>query len=321
VTALKAAAEPTRLRILMLLAGGELNVSDLTRILGQSQPRVSRHLKLLSEAQLVERFREGSWVYFHLADSALGALVGRRLVADVAAADATIARDRTRAEALKRERSETAQAYFAAHASEWDRIRSLHVDEAEVEAAMRQALGPGPFPLLLDLGTGTGRILEIFAGRYERGLGIDVNQAMLSYARANLDRARLAQAQVRHGDIYNLGLADGAAGAVVMHQVLHFLVDPGRALAEASRVLAPGGRLLLVDFAPHELEFLRTGFAHVRLGFPRGQVEQWIEDAGLEPLSFRELTSSAGDTDDRLTVSVWLAGRAGADTNKDATHA
>jgi ArsR family transcriptional regulator len=309
VAALKAAAEPTRLRILILLAGGELNVSDLTRVLGQSQPRVSRHLKLLAEAGLIERFREGSWVYFSLADTPLGSLVARRLVAEVATGDATIGRDRARAEQLKRERSEAAQGYFAAHASEWDRIRSLHVDEAEVEAAMREALGSGPFPLLIDLGTGTGRTLEIFAACYERGLGIDVNQAMLSFARANLDRAHLGHAQVRHGDIYNLGLANGAAGAVVMHQVLHFLSDPPRAIAEAARVLAPGGRLLLVDFAPHELEFLRTSFAHERLGFARGQVELWIEEAGLEPLSFKELAPPADADGDRLTVSLGLAGR------------
>lgn len=309
VAALKAAAEPTRLRILLLLAGGELNVKDLTLILGQSQPRISRHLKLLCEAGLIERFRDGSWVYFHISDRQPGGRLALRLVADVDHAEASVRRDRERAESLKREREAVAQTFFEKHASDWDRIRTLHVAENDVEAAMRRALGEGTFDFFVDLGTGTGRTLELFADRFERGLGLDVNQTMLTYARANLNAKGYSKVQVRHGDIYSLSLADAQADAVVMHQVLHFLSDPALAIREAARVLTPGGKLLIVDFAPHELEFLRTREAHERLGFTHEQVAGWLRDAGLVPKSVEDLAPKADGGDDMLTVTVWLAER------------
>jgi ArsR family transcriptional regulator len=292
------------MRILALLAGGELNVKDLTHILGQSQPRISRHLKLMADAGLIRRFREGSWVFFRLADSGAEATLAEAVVASLDLSDLTLARDRARASAVQKARAEAAQAYFKAHAGEWDKIRTLHVAEQDVEAAMDQALGDGPFNLLVDLGTGTGRILELFAGRASRALGFDLNHAMLAYARMKLERAGLSHAQVRHGDLYNLPLPDGAADAVVLHQVLHFLDDPAAAITEAARLLAPGGKLLVVDFAPHELEFLREQSAHRRLGFARDQLARLLEGAGLKLGRFRELKPepAAG----KLTVSLWL---------------
>lgn len=307
VTALKAAAEPTRLRVLALLASGEFNVKDLTVILGQSQPRISRHLKLLTEAGLVERFREGSWVYFFITDRTSGGRLALKLLSFAVSADPILLRDRERAEALKKEREASAQSYFEAHAADWDRIRSLHVAEGEVEKAMGSALGPGPFDLLVDIGTGTGRMLELFATRYARGIGLDINQAMLAYARAKLARAGIANAQVRHGDLYSLPLADGAADAVVMHQVLHYLSDGPRAIREAARVLAPGGRMVIVDFAPHDLEFLRTEHAHERLGFPGPLVAQWLEEAGLEVTGITDLAGHGTDNETKLTVTLWSA--------------
>lgn len=307
---LKAAAEPTRLRILLLLTSGEFNVKDLTRILGQSQPRISRHLKLLTEAGLVERVQEGSWAYFHLAEGSPAGRIGRQLLTAVdQRADGNASRDAQRAEALKREREEAAQQFFLARAAEWDSIRSLHVEESQVETAMRTALGAGPFELLVDLGTGTGRMLELFAGTYDRAIGIDASHAMLSYARARLVRSSMGQAQVRQGDICNLSLDDGVAGAVVMHQVLHFLTSPSRAIDEAARILAPGGKLLLVDFAPHDLEFLRDDFAHVRLGFAKAEVASWLDAAGLVLTSVRDLQPPADDASGKVTVSIWLAER------------
>jgi ArsR family transcriptional regulator len=184
----------------------------------------------------------------------------------------------------------------------------LHVAEAQVESVVSEVLGNGPFDLFLDLGTGTGRMLELFRDRYRRGIGIDLSPAMLAYARAKLERSETSRAHVRQADIYDLPLADQTVGAAVMHQVLHFLSDPQRAVREAARVLAPGGRLLIVDFAPHELEFLRDQFAHERLGFSTQQVGQWLNDCGLELAETRELVPDNAGTGN-LTVSVWLARR------------
>jgi ubiquinone/menaquinone biosynthesis C-methylase UbiE len=309
VGVLKAAAEPTRLRVLALLDRGELNVKDLTRILNQSQPRISRHLRLLAEAGLVERAPEGSWVFFRLAEVGPGREVARQVLQILDRSDPVLERDRRRAESIQAERQEAAQAYFRSHAGEWDTIRALHVAEGEVEAAVSAVLGPGPFDLLVDLGTGTGRILELFGPRFHRGLGLDLNPAMLAYARAKLARAGLAHAQVRQANIYDLPLADQSADAVVMHLVLHFLSDPQRAIREAARVLAPGGRLLIVDFAPHELEFLRDEYAHERLGFAGALIGQWLADFGLQLMQTRNLAPGTADQRDKLTVSLWLAGR------------
>ncbi len=311
VTALKAAAEPTRLRILMLLVSEELNVKDLTQILGQSQPRISRHLKLLTEAGLIERFREGSWVYFFISDQTTSGRLARQLMESVDSGDTIVRRDRDRAVALKRERETNAQRYFEEHASEWDRIRALHIAEQSVEQAMRDSLGTGPFDFLIDLGTGTGRTLELFADCYAMGLGIDANHAMLTYARSKLANAGLSHAQVRHGDIYNLSVDDAAADAVVMHQVLHFLSQPQKAIQEAARVLAPGGKLLIVDFAPHDLEVLRDAQAHDRLGFPTSLVAQWIRESGLQPQGNIQLKPDDAGDPEKLTVSIWLAGQPG----------
>lgn len=309
VNVLKAMAEPTRLRVLALLAHGELNVKDLTRVLGQSQPRISRHLKLLAEAGLVERAPEGSWVYFRLSEQQSASQIANLVLGAVDADDPVLLRDRARAEALRAEREAAAQAYFQAHANEWDSIRALHVAEASVEAAILAALGPEPLSFLIDLGTGTGRMLELLAARYRRGLGIDRSPAMLAYARAKLERAKLSHAQVRQGDIYDLPLGDAVADAVVMHQVMHFLGDPAQAMREAARMLMPTGRLLIVDFAPHELEHLRDQFAHERLGFSGAQVAQWLADCGLELVQRRDLAPAHDTQVAKLTVSIWLARR------------
>jgi ubiquinone/menaquinone biosynthesis C-methylase UbiE/DNA-binding transcriptional ArsR family regulator len=307
LAALRAAGEATRLRILFLLANAELNVKDLTQILAQSQPRISRHLKLMAEAGLITRFREGAWVFFRAADTGAEGALARAIVESLDPADLTLARDRARAEAVQKARAEAAQSYFKAHAAEWDRIRALHVAESQVEAAMDEALGEGPFDLLVDLGTGTGRILELFGPRAARALGLDLNHDMLAYARMKLERAGLTHAQVRHGDLYNVPLPDQAADAVVLHQVLHFLDDPAAAVAEAARVLKPGGKLLVVDFAPHELEFLREESAHRRLGFARDQLGRMLEGAGLKLERFRELSPQPAEG--KLTVSLWLCGK------------
>jgi ubiquinone/menaquinone biosynthesis C-methylase UbiE/DNA-binding transcriptional ArsR family regulator len=304
--ALKAAGEETRLRVLALLGEAELTVSDLTDILRQSQPRISRHLKLLAEAGLIERFREGTWAFFRLAERGGGAELVRALLTHVNPADPTIARDRARLASVRAARAAAAQAYFKAHAAEWDRIRKLHVPEVAVEDAIRAALAGKTFRSLLDLGTGTGRMLEIFAPQIERGLGLDLSLEMLAIARDRLERANLKNCSVRQGDLYDLPLANNSFDVVILHQVLHFLDDGGRAIREAARVLRPGGRLLVVDFAPHEQEFLREQFAHRRLGFARETVTQWMTASGLEPVSFKSLPPEPG-SDGKIAVSLWLA--------------
>lgn len=303
---LKAAGETSRLRVLALLAEAELTVSDLTEILRQSQPRISRHLKLLAEAGLVERFREGSWAFFRMADRAGAAEVARGLLARLDAADPVIMHDRERLAAVRAQRAAAAQAYFRAHAAEWDRIRQLHVADTAVETAIREALADRPFRSLLDLGTGTGRMLELFGPQIERGLGIDLSPDMLSLARSRLERAGLRHVSVRQADIYDLALARDSFDVVLIHQVLHYLDDGARAIAEAARVLRPGGRLLVIDFAPHDLEFLREEHAHRRLGFAADAVSQWMSAAGLDVVAHRTLSPDAG-SDGKIAVSLWLA--------------
>ncbi|MCF8476066.1 MAG: metalloregulator ArsR/SmtB family transcription factor [Pseudolabrys sp.] len=304
--ALKAAGEETRLRVLALLSEAELTVSDLTDILRQSQPRISRHLKLLVEAGLIERFREGTWAFFRLAEHGGDADVARGLLDHLNPDDPTIARDRERLVSVRQARAAAAQAYFSAHAAEWDRIRQLHVADDAVEDAIRSALAGKPFHSLLDLGTGTGRMLELFGPEIERGLGLDLSLDMLLLARDRLERAGLKNCSVRQGDLYDLPIGNDSFDVVILHQVLHFLDDGGRAIKEAARVLRPGGRLLVVDFAPHEQEFLREQFAHRRLGFTPDTVTQWIAAAGLDPVMHKSLDPEPGSPG-KIAVSIWLA--------------
>ncbi len=306
ITALKAAGESTRLRILALLGQAELTVKDLTAILGQSQPRISRHLKLLAEAGLIDRHPEGAWVFYRLTDQGPARRFAGDLLGLIDAGDPVLARDREFLAAVKHEHAEAARRYFADHAGEWDTIRALHVAEAAVEAAMLAAVGARPFESMLDLGTGTGRMLELFAPLYNRSVGIDASADMLAVARANLDRAGIGKAQVRLGDIQHLPFQRDSFDLVTVHQVLHFLNDPERAIAEAARVLRPGGRLLIVDFASHDLEFLRERHAHRRLGFAPSAMRQWIEAADLSLVTASKLATS-DDAAARLTVTLLLA--------------
>jgi ubiquinone/menaquinone biosynthesis C-methylase UbiE len=304
-SALKAAAEGTRLRILALLGEAELTVSDLTAILRQSQPRISRHLRLLAEAGLVARFREGSWAFFRLAEREGAANFARELIARLDPDDVTLARDRERLAAVRAQRADAAQNYFRQHAAEWDRIRKLHVADEAVEGAILRALSDAPVRALLDLGTGTGRMLELLGPQTQRGLGLDLSLDMLSLARARLDRAGLRHCSVRQGDIYDLALPKDSFDAVVIHQVLHFLEDGARAIKEAARVLRPAGRLLVVDFAPHDLEFLRDEHAHRRLGFASDTVTQWMKAAGLD-LVLQQSLAPEPTSDGKIAVSLWL---------------
>jgi ubiquinone/menaquinone biosynthesis C-methylase UbiE len=302
VGALKAAGESTRLRLLALLAEGEHSVKDLTEILGQSQPRVSRHLKLLADAGLVTRIAEGAWAYYRLADTEPAADLGRWLVERLDADDPGRARDRVRVEAVRAAQQAQAAAYFAKVANRWDELRQLHVPEEAVEAAILEIVEGRAIDLLFDLGTGTGRMLELLRDHYRRAVGIDASREMIAVARAKLAAANIAHAQVRLGDIADLDSAAGRADLIIVHQVLHYFDDPGRAIAQARRALQPAGEMIIVDFAPHALEFLRAEHAHRRLGLSEAQMAGWARSAGLGVVSLRTFPPT---TAEGLTVCLW----------------
>jgi demethylmenaquinone methyltransferase/2-methoxy-6-polyprenyl-1,4-benzoquinol methylase/ArsR family transcriptional regulator len=305
LAALTAGGEATRLRLLALLGEAELTVSELVTILGQSQPRISRHLKLLLEAGLVERHREGAWAFFRAAQAGAGAGLAHDIIGRLAPADPTLAADHARLAEVRRARADQAARYFAQHARNWDELRALHVAEDQVEAAVVALVGDTPPQAILDCGTGTGRILELLAPHADRAVGIDQSPQMLSLARARLERAGLRHVVLRQADLYALPVERGAFDLVIFHQVLHYLDDPARAVREAVRALRPGGRLLIVDFAPHEEEALRQSHAHRRLGFSRSEVDGFLAEAGLQIMPGRDLVPNRAEGG-KLTVSIWL---------------
>lgn len=301
-----ALADPTRMRILTLLRAMELSVGELAQVLGQSQPRVSRHVKILIDAGLAERRKEGSWVFLSLGPrpriEPLFDLVDRW--AELDGADPWTAADAARLTAVRADRAAAAERYFAGHAADWDALRSLHVAESEVEAAIARALADRPIGRLVDIGTGTGRMLELFGRGADKALGIDRSPEMLRLARAKLAEAGL-DADLRQGDMYALPLGADAADTVIIHQVLHYAQNPAAAVAEAARLLSPGGRLIIVDFAPHEREELRSADAHVRLGFADEAMLKYFEEAGLDGRVVEHLGGG------ELTVTLWMGERPG----------
>jgi ubiquinone/menaquinone biosynthesis C-methylase UbiE len=295
----QALADPTRLRIVALLRVMELSVGELAQVLGQSQPRVSRHLKILADAGVLERRKEGSWVFLTLAGSdrveSMFALID--CWADPSTG-ALFNSDATRIESIRAERAEAASRYFASHAQVWDQIRSLHVAESEVERAIDCALGKRSLGRLVDIGTGTGRMIELFGPRSLHATGIDRSSEMLRLARVKLEAAGI-HSSLRQGDMYALPLAEGSADSVIIHQVLHYAHSPAAAIVEAARVLAPDGALLVVDFAAHEREELRASDAHIRLGFEDEVMAGWFASAGLTIDHVAHLEGG------ELTVTLW----------------
>lgn len=315
LAALRAAAEPTRLRLLALCAHAELSVSELTQIMGQSQPRVSRHLKLLCEAGLLDRFREGTNAFYRLAADGRAAEFARSLVDSIPTEDQTLTLDLERLEAIRRDRANAAAEYFRKNAQEWHAIRSLYVPEKDVEQALLQLLPDEGLHEVLDIGTGTGRILELLAGRTERAVGIDQSRDMLSVARANLERAGMRNCTARLGDMYALPWPAASFDAVTVHQVLHFAEEPSYVIAEAARVLRPGGRLVVVDFAPHDREELREVHKHRRLGFHDAEVQRWFRESGMTAGPAVRLPG------DPLTVCLWPGTRSAAPKRAGAAAA
>jgi ArsR family transcriptional regulator len=295
----QALADPTRLRILALLRLMELSVGELAQVLGQSQPRVSRHLKILADAGVLERRKEGSWVFLTLANADyVEALFGMIDGWADSATAALFASDAARTETIRAERAEAATRYFTGHAPVWDQIRSLHVAESEVERAIDRVLGGRPLGRLVDIGTGTGRMIELFGPRSSQAIGIDRSSEMLRLARVKLEAAGIPSS-LRQGDMYALPLLDHSADNIIIHQVLHYAHSPAKAIAEAARVLAPGGTLLVVDFAAHEREELRERDAHIRLGFEDEVMRTWFASTGLDIDHVEHLEGG------ELTVTLW----------------
>jgi len=301
LAALRAAGEHTRLRLLTLCARSELSVSELTQILGQSQPRVSRHLKLMVEAGLLERFPEGTQVFYRLSDRASVAPLAKVLVSLLDEEDVVLGRDLSRLDQVKDARALEAQTYFQEVAEHWNELRKLHVPQEQIETALRALIGEEKVSRLLDIGTGTGRMLELLADRTERGVGIDFTSGMLSIARNNLEQAGLSHMQVRKGDMKQLPLEDNSFDLVTMNLVLHFSDEPAMAIQEAARVLLPKGRLFVVDFATHSEEYMREDYQHRRLGFTDDEVRRFMQTAGLEMVNLKQFVGEP------LTVKIWEA--------------
>ena len=274
---LRAAAEPTRLRLLALCARGALCVTDLCDVLGQSQPRLSRHLKLLVEAGLLERIPEGANAYFQVPAEAT---LVRQLLARLPEEDVLLATDRRQAARIAAERARAASDAFRRDGADWDELRALDLPAREIERAI-EALLPERIGRLVDIGTGTGRLLELLAERTGHALGLDASREMLALARARLgERGIAGHCAVRQADMYRLPLPDASQDAATLQMVLHYAEEPAAALAEAARVLRPDGMLLVVDLAPHNRADVMAKHAHRWAGFDDSSIHEWLLGAG-----------------------------------------
>ncbi len=309
LTALRAAGEATRLRILAVLDRSELTVTELCKVLGQTQPRVSRHLRLLCEAGILARHAQGTSAFYRPARGGRGRDLFDAILPLIDEDDPGLQRDLRRLAAIRAERAQVAAAYFEAVASDWDRMRTRHVADTEVEAAMITAIEGLSIGQLVDVGTGTGRVLEVFADHIDQGIGLDLSQQMLDLARSRLDQLGHRHCSVRQGNAYDLGLDAGSVDVAVLHHVLHYLDDPAAAIAEAARTLRPGGRLLIVDFGPHGEEPMRADYAHHWLGFDDHEVVDWCTEVGLVDVQTEHLRLASAETvnNKNLTVTLWVA--------------
>jgi ArsR family transcriptional regulator len=308
-TAFRALADLTRLRILQLVATMELAVGEIAQVLGQSQPRVSRHIAILCDAGLAERRREGSWIFLRAVSTSPATLVGglRQAIAaaetDDPAFRAMCEADRRKLAAIRAGRESQAEDYFAAHAGTWDELRRLHSADEQVEEALAKALGSEPLGHVLDIGTGTGRMAELFIDRAKHVVALDKSPAMLRVARARLQHLGSERIEMVQGDFTDLPLPAESIDTVLFHQVLHFAQDPAAALREAARVTRGGGRIAIIDFAAHQREELRERHAHARLGFADEQMENLMTQSGFEP--HRPIALDEGE----LVVKIWIGTR------------
>ena len=298
---LKAAGEETRIRILALFKGGELTVTELATIMRQSQPRISRHLRLLCEAGLLERHREGTWIFYRLADLGEQADLVNSIMNYIPYQDQILQHDQKRLEEVKKTRDLKAASYFQENAANWDKIRSLYVPERQVEDYLLEITNNLEIETLLDVGTGTGRMLKLFSPYTKQGIGIDLSHEMLGVARSHLENNAITNMQIRHGDMYDLALMDSSMDLVLFHQVLHFADDPLAAIRETARILRPDGIVIVIDFLPHKNEKLREEHAHRRLGFSEEEINEWCRITDLK------ITTTKVMRGKELDLFIWVA--------------
>jgi ArsR family transcriptional regulator len=308
VDALKAAGEPTRLRILALLRRGDLSVGELVQILDQSQPRLSHHLKTLTLAGLVERLPEGSWVFYRAQSKDWAGRILSAVFDEINLDASPFSDDRAALIKVRQSRARSAEMYFSEIAESWDRLRALHYPETAIEEALLASIEGESFDRIVDLGTGTGRMLALLAPYAQEAEGLDLSHHMLTVARANLNRAEVSNARVRQGDATQTPFESASADLVMVHQVLHYLEQPEDVIAEAARILKPGGRLLVIDFAPHDLEFLRETQGHRRLGVREEDMTAWADAAGLALQASQKFDPPAS-LEQGLSVLIWSATR------------
>ena len=297
----RALAEPTRLRLLALCNDGEHTVSDLVNVLGQSQPRVSRHLKLLCDAGILERLPEGNFVFYRrkVTNNAAKEKIINATLSELTNNPEIVTMDQIRLENLRKERAKVAKLYFRQNAANWNQLRSLHTNESKVETALIKMLPKRKNLDLVDIGTGTGRILEVLSPYVAKGIGIDQSREMLSIARAHLNQLKISNLHIRHGDMYRLPISNSFVDLVTLHQVLHYAEDPISVFHESARILRPGGVMIVVDFEPHDIQELRDLHAHRRLGFKQTDIKKWGAAAGLTMTKERRLPGTP------LTVALW----------------
>jgi ArsR family transcriptional regulator len=304
LTALRAAAEISRLRIIAILSKSELTVSEIVEILNQSQPRVSRHLKVLCDSGLLQRYQEGSWVFHRLNDTGAMASITQGICRMINLADPEFSQDQERLGKIKDRNASQAAEYFSKNATDWDSIRQMGVSDTDIEKKLIESLNIENPELFVDLGTGTGRMLQIFSPFVKKGVGIDINREMLLVARSNLDSAGVANCTVRQNNMSQLPFDHDTVDVIIIHQVLHYIDNPEYTIVESSRALKPGGQLIIVDFLPHDLEFLRDNHAHRRLGFSDATIKEWAQSNNLELTAAEHLHPRNPDTQS-LSVGLW----------------
>jgi DNA-binding transcriptional ArsR family regulator len=303
IDALKAISEPTRFRLVRLCAQGELTVSELMRIVGQSQPRVSRHLKLLQDAGILERFREQHWVFYRVAQEEHYQLLVSGLIKQIEKNETIIQLDQSRLIELQAARATLSETFIETELPDWLRLHEYHGDTARFESAVQDALAEKTVGHLLDVATGTGRMLKIVGPLASSGVGIDLSKKMVTVARSVLAESGLAHLTVRQEDMYQMRFAARHFDTITIDQVLYFATNPDALIKETARVLKYGGRLLVVAFTAS-----KTAKTPPSVGIELSDIQQWIESAGLK------ITNTNILPGDSLDISLLVSEKA-----KDAT--